>query len=76
MVTGICAACFSLRAVLVAAAAFDEKALDLDVTNHPLLNMIYYGLVEILPTAWVLYILRKLPPKRQAQGYAQIPSEA
>lgn len=62
------------RAVMVALSAIDEKDLDLDVMSHPLLNIIYYGVVEIIPSAWVLYILRKLPPKRTAQGYQQIPN--
>jgi hypothetical protein len=59
---------------MVAAAAADEAELDLDVSTHPLLNLIYYGLAEIIPAAWVLAILRKLPPKRSAQGYQQIPA--
>ncbi len=46
---------------------------DLDVMNHPLLNIIYYTLCEILPSALVLYILRRLPPRRITQGYQQIP---
>jgi hypothetical protein len=58
----------------VAASALDADDLDLDVMGHPLLNMIYYGVVEVLPAACVLWILRKLPPKRQAQGYQQIPA--
>jgi len=73
LVTAICAACFTLRAVMVALAALDEQDLDLDVSNHPLLNLIYYALVEIIPSAWVLCILRKLPPRRN-QGYQQIPA--
>ena len=40
-----------------------------------LLNLIYYSGAEIIPSALVLYILRKLPPKRQAQGYQQIPAQ-
>ncbi|XP_047954604.1 tobamovirus multiplication protein 1-like [Salvia hispanica] len=44
-------------------SAFDLDA-SLDVLDHPVLNVIYYTLVEILPSALVLYILRKLPPKR------------
>ncbi|KAH1039526.1 hypothetical protein J1N35_041269 [Gossypium stocksii] len=40
------------------------KAANLDVLNHPVLNLIYYLLVEILPSSLVLFILRKLPPKR------------
>jgi hypothetical protein len=49
---------------MVALSAVDERDMDLDVVTHPLLNMIYYGLAEIIPSAWVLFILRKLPPKR------------
>lgn len=76
LVTAICACCFSLRALLVAAAALDARELSLDVVSHPLVNLAYYGLAELLPAACVLYILRKLPPKRQQQGgYEPIPSE-
>lgn len=75
MVTTICAACFSVRAIMVTLSVIDRKDLDLDVVGHPLLNILYYSLVEIVPSACVLYILRKLPPKRNA-GYQQIPSQA
>ena len=58
---------------MVALSAFDRDNLELDVLGHPLLNVVYYSLVELLPTACVLYILRKLPPKRAAQqGYSTI----
>ena len=63
------------RAALVALSSFDEADADLDVMGHPLLNVIYYSGAEIIPSALVLYILRKLPPKRQQQGYQQIPAE-
>lgn len=63
------------RAVMVATSAVDRSDLEIDLLGHPLLNIIFYGLVEILPAACVLYILRKLPPKRSAQGYQQIPSQ-
>ncbi|KIZ07538.1 hypothetical protein MNEG_0427 [Monoraphidium neglectum] len=76
MVTTICAACFTLRAVLVALSAINEEELDLDVATHPLLNILYYGLAEIIPSAWVLFILRKLPPRRAPQGYQTIPASA
>lgn len=33
------------------------------------------GITEVLPSAMVLYVLRKLPPKRPAQGYQQIPAQ-
>lgn len=75
LVTSICAGCFSVRAVLACMSAIDRTDLELDVTGHPLLNLIYYTCVEIVPSACVLFILRKLPPKRQQQGYQQIPSQ-
>lgn len=75
LVTSICAGCFTIRALLVALSALDKEELGLDMFNHPILNVLYYTLTEILPAAWVLYILRKLPPKRSTQqGYQQIPS--
>ncbi|XP_057764865.1 tobamovirus multiplication protein 1-like [Salvia miltiorrhiza] len=62
-VTAICFTCFLIRCFVVMLSAFDLDA-SLDVLDHPVLNVIYYTLVEILPSALVLYILRKLPPKR------------
>ena len=44
-----------------------------DVLSHPFLNLIYYTACELIPSALVLYILRKLPPRRSQQGYQQIP---
>lgn len=41
----------------------------------PACVQIYYSGAEIIPSALVLYILRKLPPKRQQQGYQQIPAQ-
>ncbi|KAK9155754.1 hypothetical protein Sjap_003234 [Stephania japonica] len=55
----------------VALSAFDKDAY-LDVLDHPVLNLIYYLLTEILPSALVLYILRKLPPKRVSAQYHPI----
>ncbi|XP_042945636.1 tobamovirus multiplication protein 1 isoform X2 [Carya illinoinensis] len=55
----------------VVLSAFDSDA-SLDVLDHPVLNLIYYMLVEILPSALVLYILRKLPPKRISAQYHPI----
>lgn len=63
------------RAIVVAWSEFDTEDFGVDVMNHPLLNIIYYGGVEIVPSALVLYILRKLPPKRTAQGYQPIPAQ-
>lgn len=56
-------------------STFDREDADLDVMGHPLLNVIYYTGSEVIPSALVLYILRKLPPKRQQQGYQQIPTQ-
>ncbi|KAJ1402238.1 hypothetical protein SESBI_28133 [Sesbania bispinosa] len=70
-VTSICCTCFLIRCVLLALSAFDEDA-DLDVLNHPILNLVYYLLVEIVPSALVLFILRKLPPRRVSDQYHPI----
>nr|ADE76630.1 unknown [Picea sitchensis] len=70
-VTAICFTCFVIRCIVVALSAFDKDA-DLDVLDHPILNLIYYMLVEILPSALVLFILRKLPPKRMSDQYHPI----
>ncbi|KAF7840639.1 tobamovirus multiplication protein 1 [Senna tora] len=70
-VTVICFACFLIRCIMVFLSAFDSDA-SLDVCYHPILDLIYYMLVEILPSALVLYILRKLPPKRISAQYHPI----
>lgn len=63
-VTTICFSCFLIRCILMCFNAFDIAA-DLDVLNHPVLNFFYYLLVEIIPSAMVLFILRKLPSKQR-----------
>ncbi len=73
--TAICATCFTLRAAIVAWSAADKSDADLDVWRHPLLNIVYYSTVEIAPSAMVLFILRKLPPRRPAQGYQPLPAQ-
>uniref|UniRef100_M1ASQ5 Tobamovirus multiplication 1 n=3 Tax=Solanum tuberosum TaxID=4113 RepID=M1ASQ5_SOLTU len=70
-VTAICFTCFLIRCFVVVLSTFDADA-SLDVLDHPVLNLIYYMLVEILPSALVLYILRKLPPKRVSAQYHPI----
>ncbi|KAI9095746.1 hypothetical protein K1719_026306 [Acacia pycnantha] len=70
-VTSICCACFMIRCVLLAISAFDKKA-DLDVLDHPILNLLYYLTVEIIPSGLVLFILRRLPPKRTSDKYQPI----
>lgn len=70
-VTGICCSCFLIRCCMDALSAFDEDA-TLDVLNHPILTFSYYMVVEILPAAVVLFILRKLPPRRISDQYQSI----
>ncbi|TYI57339.1 hypothetical protein E1A91_D11G273600v1 [Gossypium mustelinum] len=70
-VTTICFTCFLVRCIMMCFNAFDKGA-DLDVLNHPILNLIYYLLVEILPSSLVLFILRKLPPKRGVSLFAAL----
>ncbi|GFP97023.1 tobamovirus multiplication protein 1 [Phtheirospermum japonicum] len=70
-VTAICFTCFLIRCFVVVLSAFDLDA-SLDVLDHPVLNLIYYTLVEILPSVLVLCILRKLPPKRISAQYHPI----
>ncbi|ERN09553.1 hypothetical protein AMTRI_Chr09g32930 [Amborella trichopoda] len=70
-VTTICFTCFLVRCVMMFFCAFD-KAANLDVLNHPVLNFLYYVLVEIIPSVLVLFILRKLPPKRGITQYQPI----
>lgn len=74
LVTSICATCFLFRSFMVARSAFDREHADLDVLGHPVLNLLYYSGAEIIPSALVLYILRKLPPKRSQEGYETIPA--
>ncbi|XP_057528596.1 tobamovirus multiplication protein 1-like [Amaranthus tricolor] len=66
--TAICFTCFLIRCVMVVLSALDDNA-SLEVLDHPVLNLIYYMFVEILPSALVLFILRKLPPKRVSSHY-------
>lgn len=70
-VTGICFTCFLIRCFMEVLSAFDSDA-SLDVLDHPVLNLIYYMLVEILPSILVLNILRKIPPKRISAQYHPI----
>nr|CAD1844634.1 unnamed protein product [Ananas comosus var. bracteatus] len=70
-VTGICFSCFLVRCIMMCFNAFDKVA-NLAVLNHPILNFFYYLLVEILPSALVLFILRKLPPKSGITQYHPI----
>ncbi|KAF8377308.1 hypothetical protein HHK36_030683 [Tetracentron sinense] len=81
-IISICCTCFLIRCFVVALSAFDKDA-DVDVLNHPILNFIFYLasfssfallllLVEIVPSALVLFILRKLPPRRVSNHYHPI----
>ncbi|MFS8025683.1 hypothetical protein Hanom_Chr16g01478001 [Helianthus anomalus] len=70
-VTAICFTCFVVRCFVDVLSAFDAE-MSLDVLDHPVLNLIFYMLTEILPSALVLFILRKLPPKRVSAQYHPI----
>ncbi|KAL6658047.1 hypothetical protein ACP70R_004294 [Stipagrostis hirtigluma subsp. patula] len=70
-VTGICVTCFLIRCIVVAFSSFDPD-LSLEVLDHPILDFFYYMLTEILPSALVLFVLRKLPPKRVSAQYHPI----
>ena len=66
-VTFICTTAFITRAVLVTLSSVNAST-KIDILTHPVLNAIYYVSVELLPAALVLFILRKLPPKRTDNG--------
>ncbi|XP_042490393.1 tobamovirus multiplication protein 1-like, partial [Macadamia integrifolia] len=70
-VTGICCTGFLIRCFVVTVSAINNGA-DLDVLNHPILSFIYYMVAEIIPSSLVLFILRKLPPKRVSNHYHPI----
>ena len=72
-VAAICSCCFLARCVMMCFAAFNKDA-DLDVLDHPILNFIYYLLVEIVPSALVLYILRRIPSKLKLAHYHPLSS--
>ncbi|KAI7751044.1 hypothetical protein M8C21_032064 [Ambrosia artemisiifolia] len=62
-VATICFTFFVVRYFVDVLSAFDSEV-SLDVLGRPVLNLIFYMLAEVLPSALVLFILRKLPPKR------------
>ena len=64
IVTSVCTVAFVSRALIVILATIDSSDFALDVLAHPLLNIAYYSIVEVIPSALVLFVLRKLPPKR------------
>ncbi|XP_059653317.1 tobamovirus multiplication protein 1-like [Cornus florida] len=70
-VTGVCCTCFLIRCFMVALSAFNENA-NVDVLDHPILDFVYYLIVEVFPSALVLFILRKLPPRRVSDHYHPI----
>jgi len=74
LVTLLCSISFLTRAVVLVIQALWMDQLGLDVAGHPLVNFIYYTFVEILPAASVLWILRKLPPRRP-RGYTPLRGE-
>ncbi|CAO2815513.1 unnamed protein product [Amaranthus hypochondriacus] len=71
IITTICCTCFIIRCIVVAISAFDED-IDVDVIDHPFGNLLYYMVVEIIPSALVLFVLRKLPSRRVSDHYQAI----
>ncbi|XP_014516099.1 tobamovirus multiplication protein 1-like [Vigna radiata var. radiata] len=69
--TSICCTCFLIRCALLAFSGFSKNT-DLDVLNHPILNLVYYLMVEIVPSVLVLFVLRKLPRRRVSDQYHPI----
>ena len=67
-VTAICTLCFAGRAAAVLASEFAGGGAALDAYDRPFANALYYGLTELVPSVLVLFILRKLPPKRASAG--------
>ncbi|KAJ3678338.1 hypothetical protein LUZ60_002141 [Juncus effusus] len=70
-VTAICFTCFLIRCIVIGVSAF-KASLCLDVLNYLILDLFFYLVTEILPSALVLYILRKLPTKRVSGQYHPI----
>ncbi|XP_010690495.2 tobamovirus multiplication protein 1 [Beta vulgaris subsp. vulgaris] len=71
VITTICCTCFLVGCIVAAISAFDDD-FDVDVLDHPLGNLLYYMVVEILPSALVLFVLRKLPSRRISDQYQAI----
>ena len=69
LITSIAFTCFAVRAVLLVERVVnpDGRFGGLDVMSHPVLNGVYYMVCEVLPMGLVMYILRKLPPKRSPE---------
>ncbi|KAJ3674883.1 hypothetical protein LUZ60_005499 [Juncus effusus] len=70
-VTAICFTCFLIRCIVEIISAFDP-GVSLEVVDHPILDLFYYMVTEIIPMALVLFILRNLPPKRVSAQYHPI----
>ncbi|KMZ56940.1 Tobamovirus multiplication protein 3 [Zostera marina] len=70
-VATICSSSFIIRSIMMCFNAFSADAA-LDVSYHPILNLFYYLLVEIIPATVVQFILRKLPRRRVLAEYHPI----
>ncbi|XP_042381404.1 tobamovirus multiplication protein 1-like isoform X1 [Zingiber officinale] len=71
-VTAICFTCFLIRCLALGLSSAIGSGTSLDELGHPLLDFTFYMLTEILPSALVLYILRKLPQKSVSGRYHPI----
>jgi len=68
LVSIICVTCFTIRCVLMLYATFSEPGCGSDcVDERYYFILAFFVAVEILPSTMVLWILRKLPPKKEVK---------
>ncbi|KMZ57996.1 Tobamovirus multiplication protein 1 [Zostera marina] len=70
-ITAICFTCFFAKSIVECVGAVVDGA-SLKTLDYPVLNLIYYTLTELIPSAFILLILSKLPPKRVSAQYQLI----
>eukprot|EP00210_Caulerpa_lentillifera_P005310 g5073.t1 len=63
-ITIICSIAFIARSAFMFMFVLDDDDFDIDLLEDDFLNIIFYTICELIPTISVLFILRKLPPKR------------
>lgn len=63
--TASCTLCFTFRAACILMSSINSRKFPLDVLQSTELNVVYYLLSEIAPSAMVLFALRKLPPAQR-----------
>lgn len=48
----------------------DDNDFDVDLMKDDLLNIVFYSICELFPMISVLFILRRLPPKRTKLAFS------